>query len=414
MTYQIRQAQRGHAKPLIGLYAESGAGKTYSALLLARGFVGPEGRICMIETEAGRGEAYADPGEYPEIGGYEVIPMRERFSPQDYGQAITVAEQAGVDALIIDSGSAEWEGAGGVLSMAAQNQADGKKGPIVWQKPKMAHQEHFMLRITQSPIALVIVCMRAKYPMREVPINGRKQWVRSDELHPKQADDILYEMFVHGWIDVPTHCFHLTRCTSKGLLPVFADGKPISLETGQGMKAWASSTGATPAAKPNGHDRDLPAEAKAAARRGVEAFRAFWKGLTKADRATLQPDLSRYRSTAEDADQTDDVPEDPFDDGPPRANSSEIPNGSTEPPAEDANAPEGTSADDASGQGDEKPGLAADDRLGELRAALAGCHSLDAVDTLEADHRATTEGWPAADLAKADNAFMARKEELSR
>jgi hypothetical protein len=37
MTYSFRPAKRSEAKPLIGLYAESGAGKTYSALLLARG-----------------------------------------------------------------------------------------------------------------------------------------------------------------------------------------------------------------------------------------------------------------------------------------------------------------------------------------------------------------------------------------
>ncbi len=105
MTYQFRPATRSEAKPLIGLYSESGAGKTYSALLLARGYVGPEGRIGMIETESGRGEAYADPTEYPEIGGYDVLSLRDDFSPQAYGKAITAAEQAGLGALIIDSAS---------------------------------------------------------------------------------------------------------------------------------------------------------------------------------------------------------------------------------------------------------------------------------------------------------------------
>jgi hypothetical protein len=35
--------------------------------------------------------------------------------------------------------------------------------------------------------------MRAKYPMQERKIDGRKEWVRSDELEPIQAADILYE-----------------------------------------------------------------------------------------------------------------------------------------------------------------------------------------------------------------------------
>src|SRR5689334_21842194 len=125
-VYQLRPAKRSEAKPLIGIYAESGCGKTYSSLLLARGFVGPTGKIVMIETEGGRGEAFADLIE----GGYSVIPIRESFSPKDYGEAISAAEQAKPAALIIDSASHEWEGSGGVLSMAAGNQADGKKGPL--------------------------------------------------------------------------------------------------------------------------------------------------------------------------------------------------------------------------------------------------------------------------------------------
>src|SRR5712664_755087 len=119
----FRPATRSEAKPLIGLYAESGCGKTWSALLLARGFVGPEGKIGMIETEGGRGEAYV--GRAP-VGDYLVRPIRQTFSPQDYGKAINDAEEAKLDALIIDSASHEWEGAGGVLAMAAANDSAGK------------------------------------------------------------------------------------------------------------------------------------------------------------------------------------------------------------------------------------------------------------------------------------------------
>ncbi len=228
MAYQLRPASRSQAKPLIGLYAESGKGKTYSALLLARGFVGPEGRIAMIETESGRGEVYADD---PAIGGYDVLSLRETFSPAEYGAAITAAEQAKVNALIIDSASHEWEGAGGVLAMAAANQAAGKKGPIVWQQPKMDHQRHFMLRLMQTPVDIVIVCMRAKYVMREVPDprSGKKVWARDEHLSPKQSEDILFEMMVHGWID-DAHALHVTKLTRKDLAEIFVDGQPITIE----------------------------------------------------------------------------------------------------------------------------------------------------------------------------------------
>jgi len=293
MTYTFRDATRSEAKPLIGLYSESGCGKTYSALVLARGFVGPDGTIGMIETESGRGEAYADKAEYPEIGGYKVLSLRNDFSPMAYGNAMDAAEKAKIDALIIDSASHEWEGAGGVLSMAATLQDQGKKGPVVWQKPKMDHQRHFMLRFMQSPIPLVILCMRAKYPMREVEKNGRKEWVRSEILDPKQADDILFEMFVHGWID-GAHNFHRTKCTAKALEGVFADGKPLSLDTGRQLAQWAS--GATVErkrdAKPDGDQLEiLLKKGYVAADGGMAALGEWWSSVPK----DLRPALLRIK-----------------------------------------------------------------------------------------------------------------------
>tara|TARA_Y100000310_G_scaffold67277_1_gene62599 strand:+ start:33870 stop:34913 length:1044 start_codon:yes stop_codon:yes gene_type:complete len=243
----IREAVRSQAKPLIGFYAESGKGKTYSALLLARGFIGPKGRIIMAETEGGRGEAFADKDEYPEIGGYNVRPIREDFSPVEYGKAITEIEGAKPDAMIIDSASHEWEGAGGVLAMAAANQAAGKKGPLVWQKPKMDHQTHFMLRLMQTPIPLVIVCMRAKYAMKEITKpNGGKEWARSKDLSPKQSEDVLYEMFVHGWID-GDHCLHVTKFTTRALESVFLTGEPVTVDTGKRLAAHAAGKVEAPA-----------------------------------------------------------------------------------------------------------------------------------------------------------------------
>jgi len=237
MTYSFRPAAASEAKPLVGLYAESGCGKTKSALLLAKGFAGDMAKVGMIETESGRGEAYAND---PVVGGYRVLPLRGDFSPKAYGQAIGAAEAASLQALIIDSASHEWEGVGGVLAMAAANQADGKKGVLVWQKPKIEHQREFMGRLMQTPIPLVIVCMRAKYPMEEKVAGGKKDWVRSENLEPKQSDDILYEMFVHAWID-RAHNLHVTKFTlDEEMRRVFSDGEPITVDTGKRLAAWAA------------------------------------------------------------------------------------------------------------------------------------------------------------------------------
>ena len=292
MTHTFRKAITSEAKPLVGLYSESGCGKTKSALLIAKVFTGDMAKGGMIETESGRGEAYADDAE---VGGYSVLSLRESFSPKDYGAAIGAAESAGLQCLIVDSASHEWEGVGGVLAMAAANQDAGKKGPVVWQKPKMDHAREFMLRLTQTPIPLVIVCMRAKYPMEEVVKDGRKDWSRSKTLAPKQSEDILFEMFVHGWID-QAHAFHGTKYTLEVLRKVFVDGEPVTAETGRRLAQWASGRKAAPTQAPaapadappiatDGEAFDpLLVQAREWAEQGVDGYRAFWTKLTAEQR----------------------------------------------------------------------------------------------------------------------------------
>jgi hypothetical protein len=319
-TTAFRPATRTEAKPLIGLYAESGNGKTWSALLLARGFVGDAGKIGMIETEGGRGEANV--GREP-VGQYLVRPIRGNFSPEEYGRAITDAEAAGLDALIIDSASHEWEGAGGVLSMAADNQAKGTKGVLVWQQPKISHQRNFMLRLMQTSIPLVIVCMRAKYPMEK----KGNDWVRSTVLEPKQAEDILFEMFVHGWIDAE-HKLHVTKYTLPELAGVIIDNQPVSIDTGRRLAEWAkggatssprSQNAAEQAASPQllpppgeaadeissdevmEHDKALAA----AAEKGTAELTAAWRKLPFAAQDALKAAAKRrYGPRAKEVDGT--------------------------------------------------------------------------------------------------------------
>lgn len=237
MDYVFRQARRSNAKPLIGIYARSGCGKTLSALLLARGFVGPEGRIGMIESEGGRGEIFQGVAG---VGNYDVLPIWEAndFSPTNYGKAIMAAEQAKPDALIIDSASHEWESTGGVLDMADKNK---QPGVLKWQQAKMDHTKHFMLKLLATPIPLVIVCMRARYPMeqRQKPgkAAGEMEWVRSTMLDPKQSDDILFEMLTHFWID-EQHRVHVTRYARDDMKPVIPEGSIITNETGVRLAAW--------------------------------------------------------------------------------------------------------------------------------------------------------------------------------
>jgi hypothetical protein len=236
----VRPARRSEAKPLIAFYDKSGGGKTLSALFLARGFVGRNGKIVMIESEAGRGEAHMDTvigDSY--VGGFDVISLREDFSPKTYSEAITLAERADAQALIVDSFSHEWEGVGGVLHMAEMKRQEGTKGQQVWTQAKIDHQRHVIGRLLQTPIPLVILCMRAKIPMEEyLDDKGKKQLRRSDMLVPKQDHDILFECFVHGHFDAE-HKFHGTKYTKPELANVLRSGEVITNATGEALARWA-------------------------------------------------------------------------------------------------------------------------------------------------------------------------------
>src|SRR5262249_22189326 len=56
----IQRAVRAGCHLLISLAGPSGSGKTMSAILLARGLVGPSEKIGFLDTETGRGRLYAD------------------------------------------------------------------------------------------------------------------------------------------------------------------------------------------------------------------------------------------------------------------------------------------------------------------------------------------------------------------
>ena len=230
---EIKRATRVGVKPLIGLYSESGCGKTYSSLLMARGFVGKNGRIVLIDTESGRGSLYADVIE----GGYDVLEIRGSFAPSVYVEAIRDVEKSGVSIGIIDSISHEWEGIGGVLDQAAINEEkSGKKGLHCWNKPKMEHAK-MMLCLLQSSIPW-IVCMRSKHKSRQTKDeHGKTVIVKDDFTTPIQSEDFTFEMTCHGEI-MPDHSFRLTKSSHPELRKCFRNGVPIDVETGISVAEW--------------------------------------------------------------------------------------------------------------------------------------------------------------------------------
>lgn len=242
--FVIKPASRQGINPLIGLYGESGTGKTYSGLLLARGLAGPSGKIVMIDTESGRGSLYAD--VLP--GGYEVIELTEPFAPARYIQALQAAEKSGARVVMIDSASHEWEGQEGVLDQAAANeQRSGKPGLHCWKQPKFEHAK-FVSALLRSSVP-VIVCLRAKFKSRQGRnAQGKTEIVKDDHPSPIQAEDFIFEMTAHAEI-LPDHSLRLTKWSHPALKEAFPAKGPITIQTGEAVARWCQG-GAAPRPAP--------------------------------------------------------------------------------------------------------------------------------------------------------------------
>ena len=106
---QLQTASRKKAKIKMALQGPSGSGKTKSALLIAYGLCGSWEKIGVIDTENRSADLYAD------LGPYNVLPVTPPFTPERYIEAINVSLNAGMQVIVVDSVSHEWEGIGGIL-----------------------------------------------------------------------------------------------------------------------------------------------------------------------------------------------------------------------------------------------------------------------------------------------------------
>jgi hypothetical protein len=231
MAIQIRKAERRKAKLRIGVSGPSGSGKTYSSLLLARGMTTAWNKVGLIDTENGSGELYSH------LGDYNVITLTAPFTPESYIEAIQAFEKAGIEALVIDSVSHEWDGPGGCLEIV--DKLGGKYQD--WGKVTPRHQA-FVQTILMSPLH-IITTTRRKQDYEMTKSGDGKVKVEKMGLKEVQRDGFEYELTLA--FEVTTS--HLARA-SKDRTGLFMD-KPefvISEATGQLLTKWNETGAANP------------------------------------------------------------------------------------------------------------------------------------------------------------------------
>jgi hypothetical protein len=219
---QLRKATRKKAKIRLGLSAISGGGKTYSAILIAKGLCGDLSKVAIIDTENGSADLYAH------LGDYNVLSLAPPFSPERYIEAIRSCEKEGMEVIIIDSISQEWDGKGGCLEIVES--LGGKYQD--WAKVTPRHQA-FLESILHSP-SHIITTVRRKQDYEMIK-DGNKVKIEKAGLREITREGFEYELTINLEMDIQHNA-----SASKDRTNLFM-GKPSFVpteETGRLIANW--------------------------------------------------------------------------------------------------------------------------------------------------------------------------------
>jgi hypothetical protein len=186
----LRKATRKKAKIRLGLSAVSGGGKTYSALLIAKGICGDWSKIAIIDSENSSADLYAH------LGDFNVLPLSAPFPPEKYIEAIKTCEKAGMEVIIVDSITHEWDGKGGCLEIVES--LGGKYQD--WAKVTPRHQA-FIEAIIQSSCH-VITTVRRKQDYEMIKDNNGKVKVEKSGLREITREGFEYELTINLELDM--------------------------------------------------------------------------------------------------------------------------------------------------------------------------------------------------------------------
>jgi len=219
---QLQDASRKKAKLKCALQGPSGSGKTKSALLIAYGICNDWQKIAVIDTENCSADLYAD------MGPYKTLSLEPPYSPERYIEGIDICLSAGIEVIIIDSTSHEWDNLLDYHSSLTGNSFTN------WGRVTPRH-EAFVNKILQSN-AHFICTIRSKTDYVLSEKNG-KQVPEKVGMRAHQRENLEYEFTVVLELDMK----HLAKA-SKDRTGLF-NGKPEfipTVQTGQQLLEWCN------------------------------------------------------------------------------------------------------------------------------------------------------------------------------
>lgn len=284
----FEEGARTNTKVLMAVIGTSGTGKTPIALALARGVIGPAGKLFVIGTEGDRALFYADRVKFRHVR------MLPPYTPDRIAEHVEAAVKQGADAIVLDSGSDVFEGLGGVKDMA-----DGSKllAPLNWAFPKDRYRK-MIQRIINVP-AHVFITFRAdeKIELIDDPDKPGKKKIVPKGWTPIWEKRTPYWMQVSLMLvpaanlgDLAERRFY--RCDDD-IRPIFQRPGKIDEKVGAELGTWLASGTVI--------DRGLAmlrANALASTEGGIFGLKQFWDTLSRKDKAALQADMPSLKSAA--------------------------------------------------------------------------------------------------------------------
>jgi hypothetical protein len=266
----IRPVQSGQSKIVIGIAGQSGDGKTYTALLIARGLVDKPEEIGFLDTENKRGSLYADILD----GKFLIGDLYPPFSPTRYAQAIKQFQDAGVKVLVIDSVTHEWEGEGGCDDIANAPKSDGTPRKVAnWIEAKREHKK-FMNVLLQSNMN-IICCIRAREKVKVEMIGGKSEFT-SQGLQPVCEKNFMFELTASVLMgNEGRNQKHLK--VPAFLKDAFGSGQEyLGIETGKKIRKWLDG-----GEKNDAEIERFKSEALLICEQGADALTNLWKSIPK-------------------------------------------------------------------------------------------------------------------------------------
>jgi len=216
MASLFRKATREQARLRLALIGPAGSGKTFSSLEIAQEIARlmresgrGKGRVCLIDTECGSAELYANRFQF------DTLDLADH-SPLSYVSALEAAEAEGYDIAIVDSLSHAWIGKGGALDQVDKAVERGAGNSFsAWRSVTPKHNA-LVEKILSCKLHL-IATIRAKTEYVQEKNDKGKTEIKKLGMAAVQRDGLEYEFTCVGDLDL-TNTLKISKTRLDGVI----------------------------------------------------------------------------------------------------------------------------------------------------------------------------------------------------